>query len=288
MVSLGSRLAMVCICGSIWVSGTGCASADRVQQLETLNRNLNAEKTELQQELYDLRIGSQSHRERLESLQGQLSTKDMLIANLQSENDGLEDKFSKLQRIAENIADRPPGPVLGNTKALPAALDAALQQFAAAHPDAIAYDPSNGALKWKSDLLFALGSDIVKQSARESLQAFSTIMNSEAARDFDLIVVGHTDNIRISQAATKAKHPTNMHLSVHRSIAAQQVLREYGVPAERVGVTGFGEYRPIAPNDTDQNRMRNRRVEMYIVPHGLFGSSPASAMAITGRDDTVK
>jgi chemotaxis protein MotB len=281
------RLAILCACCSIGLLGAGC-QFDRVQQLETLNRNLNAEKAGLQQELYDLRSGAHIQTSRAESLEEQLATKEMLIASLQSENDGLEDKFSQLQKICENVANLPP-PAIG-MNALPPALDNALQQFAASYPEAIAYDPINGALKWKSDLLFALGSDIVKDSAKQSLQRFSEIMNSSAAKDFDLIVVGHTDNIRIARPETKAMHPTNMHLATHRSIAAFNTLRDSGVPAQRIGVMGFGEFRPIQSNDSEANRALNRRVEMYIVPKGMFspGATPTSALAITGQGEVTK
>ena len=98
------------------------------------------------------------------------------------------------------------------------------------------YDAKRGAVKWKSDLLFALGSDIVRDSAKPSLQAFSKIAKSSAAAQFDVIVVGHTCNLRIAKESTRRLHPTNWHLSAHRAISVNSLLMGYGVPKTRTGV----------------------------------------------------
>ena len=132
--------------------------------------------------------------------------------------------------------------------------------------------------RWKGDLLFALGSDVVKDSAKASLQAFANIAKSSAAAKFDVIVVGHTDNIRIAREDTKKLHPTNWHLSAHRSIAVNSLLIQYGVPAGKTGVMGYGEYRPIDSNSTEKGRQQNRRVEIYLVNREVLGVSSSNGV----------
>jgi chemotaxis protein MotB len=94
-------------------------------------------------------------------------------------------------------------------------------------------------------------------------------MNSEQGKQFDLLIAGHTDDVPIKKAATRAKHPTNWHLSVHRSISVLNIMTSNGIAPKRVSVRGFGEYRPIAENKAKQGgNVANRRVEVFIVPSG--------------------
>jgi chemotaxis protein MotB len=88
------------------------------------------------------------------------------------------------------------------------------------------------------------------------------------AADFDVIIVGHTCTRPIARSETKAKHPTNWHLSAHRAISVGFALQKYGYPAERTGVMGYGEYRPVADNATEAGASQNRRVDVYLVPRG--------------------
>ena len=78
-------------------------------------------------------------------------------------------------------------------------------------------------------------------------------------------MVGHTDNMPISKPDTRAKHPTNMHLSTHRAISVRDALVADGITANRVQVAGYGEFRPVAENGT-RGSATNRRVEIFLTP----------------------
>ena len=135
------------------------------------------------------------------------------------------------------------------------------------------YDPLSGSVKWKGDVLFPTGSAVVKDSAKGGLTEFAKIVNSAAARDFEVIVVGHTDSASIYYEETKAKHPTNWHLSSHRAIGVADVLLQAGCEGARVGVMGCSEFRPVASNENPEGMSRNRRVEIYLVPRGSVVSA---------------
>ena len=154
--------------------------------------------------------------------------------------------------------------------ALPMELSDALSEWALqGGSDLVSYDPQTGIVRFKSDLLFEKGSDTVQAAAKSQVQALASILNSSSAEGFDVLVVGHTDSAPIQRPATRAKHPTNWHLSAHRAIAVERVLAEAGVDQARAAVVGMGEFRPIAPNSTKTGKMgnpKNRRVEIYIVP----------------------
>ena len=277
------RRAVMCGCVMgmcVWISG--CASLEELRQAQMANRNLAAEKAQLEQDVYDLRAAVESVRGRSDSLQQQLANKDQLITNLEGENNRLEGYAQTATGLVERYADQPLGQPVITTSRLPAELDLALREFATQHSGSVSYEADQGTVKWTSDLLFAFASDVVRDTARSSLDGFAEIMRSPAAANFDVVVVGHTDDIPISNPGTKAKHPTNRHLSVHRAVAVGQKLESAGLNGARIGVMGYGEYRPVVANDSDANRGRNRRVEMYIVPSGSFAAGTELA-AFTGH-----
>ena len=248
----------------------GCVSLDTYRQLEMSNKTLAHEKAQIESELYDARTLSDSLRTKLTGTESELGTKSQLVANLQDENDKLDAAFAIAQETLKKLADRgmPTDPVIITESKLPEALDSALTDFATQYPSDVEYDEATGAIKWKSDLLFALSSDAVKETAMASLGKFSEILNSAAAADFEVVVVGHTDDRPIARASTKQFHPTNWHLSVHRAISVAYIIMENGYDATRIGLMGYGEYRPIASNDDEENRARNRRVEIYLIARG--------------------
>ncbi|MAE63276.1 MAG: hypothetical protein CMJ18_03305 [Phycisphaeraceae bacterium] len=179
------------------------------------------------------------------------------LAQARSQIDSLQSALdSAKQQIRELAAGEGP---------LPAQLDSQLAALAATHPGLMSYDDRLGMIKLASDLTFDLGSDRVGPKAADSLQSLADILNGPIARDYEVRVVGHTDNVRIANPATKAKHPTNWHLSAHRAISVKDILSKAGVANVRIGVGGHGEHRPIQPNRGGGNRA-NRRVEIFLVP----------------------
>ncbi len=265
---------------ALMITLSGCANLEELRQAQMLNRNLQAEKARLEQDLHDNRAVRGTLRTRADSLENQLASKDLLVTNLQNENDRLDSAFRTAQATLDKLAGQPIG-MVNIPATLPPELDTALHEFAAQYPDAVVYDAGHGIVKWTADVLFAFASDVVKQTAYPSLQHFGEIMQSTEAKDFEVLVAGHTDNVPIAQPETLKRHPTNWHLSSHRAIAVARLLQKNGLDPTRVGVMGFGQFRPMAANDSQESRARNRRVEMYIVPRGSFGQGSA-ALSFTG------
>ncbi len=266
----GQWLSALAAVGLVVSVGGGCKSLDEYRQLEMSHRTALAEKAQVESELYDARTLADSLRTKLTATEGELETKSQLIENLQQENDRLDSAFASAQETLEKLAasHMPTEPVVIKQTKLPPALDSALKEFATQYPNDVEYNEQTGAIKWKSDLLFASGSDVVIETAPASLSKFSEILNSPAAVDFEVIIVGHTDDRQPGAETSARGHPTNWHLSVHRAISVSNVILQSGYDPARVGVMGYGEYRPIAPNDNEKGRTLNRRVEIYLVEHG--------------------
>jgi len=81
------------------------------------------------------------------------------------------------------------------------------------------------------------------------------------ADKFDIVVEGHTDNVPIFTR----QFASNWELSTARATnVVMYLLDRKGFPPKRMAAVGYGEYHPIVPNDTEQNRKRNRRVVFFV------------------------
>ena len=92
------------------------------------------------------------------------------------------------------------------------------------------------------------------------------------ANEDDVIrVVGHTDNVLIGKTL-REKYASNWELSTARAVSVVRYFQDRGrIDPKRLEAVGFGAYRPIAANDTAEDRGRNRRVEIV-----LTARAPAS------------
>ncbi len=244
--------------GSILV---GCVAQADYDQLMVANKAALAEKEASEQRALDAETQADAMRTQLLAREQALAASKAMIDNLKGENDQLDAVFATMRNMVEGVDVSMQRPLIIHTQ-LPPALDTALRNFAAAHADAVEYDSSRGMVKWKSDLLFASGSDVVREDAKSTLRSFAGVVNTVEASNFDIVVAGHTDDDPIIHS--RAKHPTNWHLSSHRAIAVSQQLLEAQINPTRLAVVGYGEHRTFVTNTSDQNKALNRRVEIYI------------------------
>jgi chemotaxis protein MotB len=109
------------------------------------------------------------------------------------------------------------------------------------------------------ELLFSSGSAVLKPGALTLLEDLSGVLRQIP---HDIRVEGHTDNVPIQTPV----FPSNWHLSVARAVnAAHFMVQRCNIAPERVSVVGYSEYRPLLPNISDDNRAKNRRVDIVIV-----------------------
>jgi chemotaxis protein MotB len=90
------------------------------------------------------------------------------------------------------------------------------------------------------------------------------------SQDHDVIVEGHTDSQQVRGALTQY-FDSNWELSAARATSvARLLIDKYGLPPNHVGAVGYGEFRPIASNETPEGRAQNRRVVFFIknIPSG--------------------
>ena len=105
---------------------------------------------------------------------------------------------------------------------------------------------------------FDSGKAEIRAAMLPTLQAIGSIVGGTAQ---DIFVAGHTDNI----PTRGGPYRSNLELSVARAAAVVDFFVTQGlVPADKIATMGYGEYRPLASNDTPENRQKNRRVEIIL------------------------
>jgi chemotaxis protein MotB len=112
-------------------------------------------------------------------------------------------------------------------------------------------------------LLFGSGSINVDKNGVTALQKLAKAIKDQ--KDLQIMVEGHTDNVPISKKSPYMQD--NWDLSVMRATSITKILTDAGVSPNQVTASGKGEYYPLAPNDTPQNKAKNRRTEIIITPN---------------------
>jgi chemotaxis protein MotB len=114
-------------------------------------------------------------------------------------------------------------------------------------------------LNFKDGILFDVGKSSIRQEALNILKAVAIELEINSENDIEIL--GHTDNDPINTI----QFPNNWTLSASRAINVGLYFIEQGnIIPSRISAVGKGEYFPISPNDTPENKASNRRVEIFI------------------------
>ena len=112
-------------------------------------------------------------------------------------------------------------------------------------------------------ILFDSGRAEVKQEGLSVLKRVVGILKT--VTDKTIRVEGHTDNVQIGGSLAQ-RYPTNWELSAARAIHVARYLEKEGIDPLLLSAAAFGEYQPVADNDTPEGRARNRRIAIILLP----------------------
>lgn len=116
-------------------------------------------------------------------------------------------------------------------------------------------------------ILFDLGEARLKIQARDTLQKIVSVLEEYDNRP--IRVEGHTDDLPIKDTI-KDQYPSNWELSAQRAInVTKYMVHTLGVSSNRIAAVAYGQTRPLVPNNSTENRARNRRVEIVLPPQNL-------------------
>ncbi len=112
-----------------------------------------------------------------------------------------------------------------------------------------------------SSVLFPSGKASLSRGGTKALAEVAKVLTKVAKRRF--LVAGHTDNVPIRTSS----FADNWSLSVERATVVTRYLVENGMPPASLAAAGYGEYDPLVKNSSPNNRRRNRRIEIILMPN---------------------
>ncbi|MCK4913626.1 MAG: OmpA family protein [Planctomycetes bacterium] len=256
------KLLVVLFVCSAMVLVSGCVGEQQYKDLRIKNDTQSQRISELDSQLQATKLNLEQAKRELETIGSRNSIEaDTLTQKIAA----LEEDLAKKKGLIASMQQQ----LINGGAQLPVELSTMLEDFAK-NEEMVTYDSARSMIKFKSDLLFNKGSDSVAADAKKAVKSLCKILNSQQAKNFDVIIAGHTDDVPIRKAQTRAAHPTNWHLSAHRAISVLNVMTKDGISSERTSIRGFGEFRPASPNKANKKgNPLNRRVEIYIVAKGI-------------------
>ncbi len=115
-------------------------------------------------------------------------------------------------------------------------------------------------IKLKANILFDPGKVKVREEGVAALRDVAAVLSQFSNRHFQ--VAGHTDDDPVKRSGFN----DNWELSAMRAVAVVRVLQEAGVPPRMLSAAGYSEFQPVKPNDSEENKKFNRRIEITIMP----------------------
>lgn len=111
-------------------------------------------------------------------------------------------------------------------------------------------------------ILFDSGESDIKSEGKPVLEKVAEVLKNVKGKN--IRVEGHTDNVPIT-GNLKKKYATNWELSAARATNVARHLQSLGIDPTLLSTAAYGEYKPVAENDTKEGRAKNRRIEIVLV-----------------------
>ncbi len=187
----------------------------------------------------------EKNKEEKEDLEFQLENKDLALASRAKRLMALEAQFQKQQAAVDRLKST---------------LSAALVNF---DTEDLSVEVRNGKvyISLSDKLLFPSASAKLNKEGLEAIGKVAEVLNKNI--DINIEILGHTDTKPIS-----IKYSDNWELSAARSLTIARLLTgEHKISGTRIIASGAGQYRPIAENETEEGRSKNRRTEIILSPN---------------------
>ena len=205
-----------------------------VSDKEELDRILKARSDNLSQTIFDLR---------------------RKVADLEAENTKLKEENASLAKAREEQVQK----VSSSYESLLEKMKSEISQ------GQVAISELKGKLTvtMVDSILFDSGKAEVKRGGIEILGKVVSILKD--VNDKSIRIEGHTDDVQISRALAQ-RYPTNWELSAARAVNVARFLQDQGIDPANLSAAAYGEWKPVATNDTAEGKAKNRRIEIILVP----------------------
>ncbi len=223
---------------------SGCVSSGTYELKVKEAEALSAEKTELEGRVSSLRTELDDLKKEKSALTAEKQTLETRVEELSP----LQEKVEKLQEASQTRLD----------------LIKKLESEIKEGEIQITEMKNRLTMTMVDKILFPSGSAEVSKKGKTVLDKVISILKD--VKDKRIQVEGHTDNVPITTAIRK-KFPTNWELSTARATHVVRYLQENGgIDPKLLSAMGYSEYQPVATNDTDEGKRKNRRIEIVLLP----------------------
>ncbi|KJJ39132.1 OmpA/MotB family protein [Aequorivita vladivostokensis] len=263
------KLLILAVCSSL--AFTSCVSKKKYAELEAKQQNtqdlLNTATVKLNDCLTERAAATARAKQLEERLADMKKTNEDLIqsskeltmltskgaTNLEKSLESLKEKDLKITRLQD---------ALNKKDSVTLALVTSLKREVGINDPDIEVNVEKGVvyISLSDKVLFKTGSYQISSRANEILGKVAKVINGKP--DFEAMVEGHTDNVPYRSGVLL----DNWDLSVKRATAIVRALQDLGIAPERLVAAGRGEYDPLVPNTTAENRATNRRTRILVLP----------------------
>ena len=267
------RRALVLACTVLLLGSAGCVTSgtyreavDERDQLAIDKRGLERKVEELERSNASLDAERVRLFEELEDLSNERETLAADVAELRAAREQLSESLAEreMELVAQNEeVARLRGTYEGLVSDLEAEVSAGRIEIEQLR-DGLQVNVSD-------EILFPSGSAVLNVEGREVLRKVAEQLASSGHR---IEVHGHTDNIPM-KGGLSARYPSNWELAGARSSSVVRLFQEHGIGGDRLISVSRGEFDPVAPNDTPEERWLNRRIEIMLLPVEVDESTPA-------------
>jgi len=201
-----------------------------------------------------LKSTSDAKNQKIGELSQKLGDLGQKLADLEADNKRLRDEVARLQKLKEEEVQK-------TSKTYSDLLEQMKGEMAKGQ---VTISELKGKLtvNMVDSVLFDSGRAEVKPEGLVVLQKVIDILKN--IKDKVVRIEGHTDNVQIVGQLAK-RYPTNWELSAARAINVTRYLQQQGLDPALLAAVAYGEHKPVAPNDTDEGRAKNRRIEIVLV-----------------------
>lgn len=264
------KLLFLILCSSVAL--TSCVSNKKYAELEAQYKNTknllntcsvklnacetdlsvaNARMKQLEERLADMR---QTNADLIESSKALTMLTSKGATNLEKSLESLKEKDLKISRLQD---------ALNKKDSVTLALVSSLKKEVGINDPDIEVSVEKGVvyISLSDKVLFQTGRYELSRRAKEVLGKVATVINGKP--EFEAMVEGHTDNVPYRGTGVIQD---NWDLSVKRATSVVRALQDLGVSPERLVAAGRGEYVPLVPNTTAENRSTNRRTRILVLP----------------------
>ena len=207
------------------------ALEDRIAQLEK-------KKASLEKELKNTKGTLQMYESETGSLEEKLDTTKEQLAKLREQQRQQKERLDRYRQLAQRLADT----------------------FKSGQLSVKVRD-GKLVIEMSDDVLFDSGQARVNKNGRSVLGQLAKVLKEVKDREF--LVAGHTDDVPLGSGH---KFEDNWDLSTARAANVVRLLAEKGVSPNGLAAAGYGKHDPIASNETEKGRAKNRRIEIILMP----------------------